>query len=98
MSGPEALSFGQAAALIGEALNRPVRFLDITPEEFVGGAISSGLPDEHAGLLAGLFEVIRNGWDERLSEGVQQALGRPPAGFKAYVNRSAAEGKWGEPR
>ncbi|TJZ54258.1 SDR family oxidoreductase [Streptomyces piniterrae] len=98
LSGPEALSFGQAAALIGEALNRPVQFVDIPPEEFVRGATSAGLPEEHAGLLAGLFGVIRNGWDERLSEGVQQALGRQPADFKSYVNRSAAEGKWGEPQ
>ncbi|WP_268981033.1 hypothetical protein [Streptomyces coffeae] len=42
--------------------------------------------------------MIRNGWDERLSERVQQALGRQPADFTAYVNRSAAEGKWGELR
>ncbi|REK87909.1 hypothetical protein DY245_24130 [Streptomyces inhibens] len=98
LSGPEALSFGDAAALIGEALNRPVRFLDIPQEDFVRGATSAGLPAEHAGLLAGLFEVIRNGWDAQLSEGVQQALGRQPADFKTYANRSAAEGKWGEPK
>ncbi|GAA0450199.1 NAD(P)H-binding protein [Streptomyces sp. NPDC046215] len=94
LSGPEALSFAEAAARIGAAAGREIRFIDLEGEAFVQGSVAAGVPEEHAGILLGLFTAIRNGWDAHLSTGVQDALGREPRDFDTYVRGSAETGVW----
>ena len=51
------------------------------------GAAANGLPPAYAGMLGGLFDVIRGGHDAHLSTGVQDALGRPPASLADWAAR-----------
>ena len=60
LSGPQALTFAEAAAV----LSAP-----------------------YAGMLAGLFSLVRDGSDAHLSDGVRAALGRPPTSFEAWAER-----------
>lgn len=77
LSGSQLYTFAEAAAVLSDALGRPVSYLDVAPADFIAGAEAAGVPSDYAGLLAGLFEVIRNGWDAHLSDGVETVLGRP---------------------
>ncbi|WP_308312545.1 NAD(P)H-binding protein [Streptomyces sp. ISL-11] len=94
LSGPEALSFAEAAARIGAATGREIRFVDLDSDSFLKGSADAGVPDEHAAILLGLFQAIRNGWDAHLSTGVRDALGRDPRDFDAYVRAAAESGAW----
>ncbi|MDT0448188.1 NAD(P)H-binding protein [Streptomyces hesseae] len=94
LSGPEALTFGEAAAKIAAVLGREIRFVDLDGEAFLKGSIEAGVPEEHAGVLLGLFTAIRNGFDGHLSTGVRDALGREPRSFDAYVRTAAGSGAW----
>jgi uncharacterized protein YbjT (DUF2867 family) len=85
LSGSAAYTFGQAAEILSSALGKPVAYANITPEEFVQGLTSAGVPADYAAMLASLFEVIRNGWDAPLSDGVQQVLGRPARSFEDWA-------------
>ena len=94
LTGPRLLTFAEAAAEIGAAAGHPVAYLPVTSEELVAELRGAGLPDEDAEGIAWLFGEIFDGRNESLSDGVQQALGRPPRDFSAYVQRVADTGVW----
>ncbi|WP_346429107.1 hypothetical protein [Streptomyces luteoverticillatus] len=94
LSGPEALTFGEAAGKIAAVLGREIRFVDLDGEAFLKGSVEAGVPEEHAGVLLGLFTAIRNGFDAHLSTGVRDALGREPRSFDAYARAAAGAGAW----
>jgi uncharacterized protein YbjT (DUF2867 family) len=87
LSGPQALTFAEAAAVLSERTGRPVAHVDLPVEQWVAGAADNGLPVEYAGLLGRLFGLIRDGSDAELSDGVQVALGRPATSFADWAAR-----------
>jgi uncharacterized protein YbjT (DUF2867 family) len=94
LTGPRAISFGEAADLIGTATGRTIRHADVDPDIFVERQVTYGLPPEAARLLADLFVAIRTGRHAGLFDGVERALGRPPRPFEDYVAETAAAGRW----
>jgi len=94
LTGPRAVSFGEAADLIGRATGRTVRHVDVAPETFVERQVANGVPPDVARLLTGLLVDIRDGRGAAPSAGVERALGRPPRRFEDYVAQTAAAGHW----
>jgi uncharacterized protein YbjT (DUF2867 family) len=89
LSGPEALTFAEVAASLTPIVGREVRHVDLPVADWVAGAEANGLPPAYAGMLGGLFDVIRGGHDAHLSTGVQDALGRPPTSLTDWAQREA---------
>src|SRR5947209_377739 len=85
LSGPEALSFEQAAKLLGGALGRDLQFVDADPQEWVAATVAAGVPQDYAGFLGMLLGLVRDGHDAHLSDGVQQVLGREPRDFATWA-------------
>jgi uncharacterized protein YbjT (DUF2867 family) len=94
LTGPRAVSFPEAAALIATATGRPVRHVDITPDDFTAAQVADGVPAGAARQLTGIYVAIRDGRAAALADGVQRALGRPPRPFEDYVSATAASGAW----
>ncbi|GAB2511473.1 NAD-dependent epimerase/dehydratase family protein [Nocardiopsis aegyptia] len=94
LTGPSALTFAEACALMGEAAGHPVAYLPVTPADFVAEAGRAGIPPEVATGLTELFAEILDGRNAKPTDGVRQALGRPAGDFAGYVARAAAEGAW----
>jgi uncharacterized protein YbjT (DUF2867 family) len=94
LTGPRAISFGEAADLIAQATGRTIRHLDVDPEVYIEHQVADGIPRDVARMLTGVFTAIRNGQDLALADGVQRALGRPPRPFEDYVAKAAAAGDW----
>ncbi len=63
--------------------------MDLPVDVWVRGAADDGLPADYARLLGGLFEVIRAGHEAAVSDGVQQALGRPATSYEDWAAREA---------
>ncbi len=61
--GPENLTNDQAAAIAGEALGFPVRFQQISGEEYVAGLAAHGVGEPLARSLVEMFEAIAAGRD-----------------------------------
>jgi uncharacterized protein YbjT (DUF2867 family) len=89
LSGPEALTWAQAADTLAQASGRPVRYADAEPGAWVREAVAGGAPAAYMELLAMLFGAIRDGHEAPLSDGVQRALGRPATSFAAFAEREA---------
>ncbi|MBE2997778.1 NmrA family transcriptional regulator [Nocardiopsis sp. HNM0947] len=94
LTGPRALSFGEAAAEISGATGRTVGFTGITHEDFAGALAEEGVPAEVGTMLGGLFAVVLDGRNSHTADGVQRALGRPPKDFAAYAREVAGTGLW----
>jgi uncharacterized protein YbjT (DUF2867 family) len=81
LTGPRAISFGEAADLIGRATGRTIRHVDVAPEVFVERWVAEGIPPNVARLLTDLLVAIRDGQGTALADGVERALGRSPRPF-----------------
>ncbi|KIQ66187.1 NmrA family transcriptional regulator [Kitasatospora griseola] len=94
LTGPAALSFGEALDVIAAATGRTLRHLDVPAAAFADRLTGEGVPAAAAELLTGLLVDVREGRGATVSDGVQQALGRPPRSFEQFVDEAAAAGRW----
>ncbi|MES4908553.1 MULTISPECIES: NAD(P)H-binding protein [unclassified Streptomyces] len=94
LTGPRAISFGEAADLIAKATGRTIRHVDIAPEAFVERQVTAGVSPDVARLLTELLVAIGNGSGAALTDGVERALSRPPRTFESFVTETAAAGHW----
>lgn len=95
LTGPRALTFTEAVAEIAGASRRPVRYVQITPEEFAAGLAAQQVPEDATALLMELFTEILDGRNSETADGVHRALGHAPRDFSEYARRAAATGIWG---
>jgi uncharacterized protein YbjT (DUF2867 family) len=86
LTGPEALSHGEVAAILTATVEREVRFVDLPPEAFAQGGVDSGLPRWFADLLADVYQrVFAAGGAARVTDDVPRILGRPARRFAAFA-------------
>lgn len=78
LTGPEALSYAEAAEILSRVLGRTIRYRAIDDAAFVAGAVAAGIPEPYARFLATLFGPVRAGWTAGLSDGVAALAGRAP--------------------
>lgn len=93
VTGPRLLTFAEAVAEIAQVTGRPIRYRQITPDEFTAG-MRGAAPDDVIDLLHELFNVVLDGRNSSVTYGVQEALGRPARDFSDYVRKTAATGVW----
>ncbi|WP_328534087.1 NAD(P)H-binding protein [Micromonospora zamorensis] len=94
LSGPRALTFATAVATIAEATGRPIRYVQLTPEQYRAELLAEGLPPEVVTAMDVLFAGMRAGHLAEPADGVRRVLGRDPLDFDTYVARAAAAGAW----
>jgi uncharacterized protein YbjT (DUF2867 family) len=94
LTGPRAISFGEAADLIGKATGRTIRYADVAPEAHIERQVANGIPPDIARLLTGILVAIRDGSAPEATDGVERALGRAARPFEDYVTETAATGLW----
>ena len=94
VSGPRALTFGQCAAEISEAVGYPVNYIRVPIEDFIQVLRDQGAEDEVLWLMRELFTVVFDGRNSSPTSGVEDALGRPATDFSEYVQKVVATGAW----
>jgi uncharacterized protein YbjT (DUF2867 family) len=94
ITGPRLMTFADAVTEIAEATGRELRFETATMEGFGAELARQGLSDDETWLVTYLFSEVLDGRNERLTDGVQRALGREPRDFSDYVRDTAATGVW----
>jgi uncharacterized protein YbjT (DUF2867 family) len=89
LTGPQALSYDEAAALISSVTGRRVRHRDIDTASYVDFLVASGYDRGFASALAALDEQIRDGAQAHVSDTVQRLTGRPPVAFADFFREHA---------
>jgi uncharacterized protein YbjT (DUF2867 family) len=85
ITGPAALGYADAAAIITEVTGLPVRHRPVGADELAARHVAAGYPPEFAALLAGLDEGIRGGGEDRVTAVVPDVTGRPARSFAEFV-------------
>ena len=94
LTGPRLLTFAEAVEEIGTAADRKVRYVPVSIEENEAALAEQGVPADVVWLLSYLFGEVLDGRNAHVTDGVQQALGRPPRDFADYARDAAATGVW----
>lgn len=85
VTGPQALSYADAAALISELTGRPVRHIEVTEDALAQRLVAAGYEAAFASALAGLDADIRAGRQAQVSDTVQRLTGRPPRSLGDFL-------------
>ncbi|MFI6858211.1 NAD(P)H-binding protein [Streptomyces sp. NPDC050416] len=86
LTGPEALSHDDIAAIITEVTGRSVIHRRLSGEQ-MRDRLTAEVPEEFAALLAGMDRAIAAGAEDRVTDTVQRVTGRPPHTFRACLER-----------
>ena len=93
LTGPRALSFGEAVAEIALATGRKIDFLALSEAEYRAELLRQGMPAEYHDSVLDAFKLV-DGRNTAVCDGVSRALGRAPRDFSEYARRAAATGVW----
>lgn len=85
LTGPEALSYDDVAAIMSRVSGRRVRHVGVTPEGLAEIFESGGMPAEYATALAGMDAAIATGTEDRVTDDVLRLTGTPPRSFEEFA-------------
>ncbi|MFH8792680.1 NAD(P)H-binding protein [Streptomyces sp. NPDC017941] len=91
ITGPEALSHAEVAAVITRLSGRQVTHGPVTGDRLTAHLTERGVPADHARLLAALDAAIAEGAEDRVTDTVARLTGRPPRAFADFY-RAARSG------
>ncbi|EKO3407586.1 SDR family oxidoreductase [Vibrio fluvialis] len=91
LTGPEALSYAQAAQKISAALGKPVVYQAMEEGAFCDLLKSVGVPADYAEFLTSIFYPVREGWTAGVSDAVATLTGNAPRSLDEYIADHLAE-------
>ena len=95
LTGPQALSHAEAAAIITAGTGRPLRMVHASVDQQEADRLAAGIPAHFAAILAGADASVRAGREDGLSTAVLDLTGHPPRDFTRFVEEHAA--RWAAP-
>ena len=88
LSGARSLSFEEAVGEIARATGRPLRFVPVSEGAYRAELVALGYPDATTDETIAVLSHIRLERGSEPTDGVLEALGRPPRDFSDYVART----------
>ncbi|NPD29307.1 oxidoreductase, partial [Corallococcus exiguus] len=85
ITGPQALSYDDLAAILSRVSGRSIRHVHAAPDEAQRHLQDSGMPEAYARFLTMLDTLIRDGAEDRVTDTVQRVTGRAPRDFESFA-------------
>lgn len=85
LTGPEALDYHEAAAILSAAIGKPIRYAAVSDAEFIGILTGAGMPEDYAAHLAELFSTAKAGFTAVVSDAVERLTGKPARSLAVYA-------------
>lgn len=89
LTGPEALTVAEAAAIISDETALTIKHVDIDRDAWITGAIANGIPPEYEPVLRQLTETITSGHGSRPNGTVEMITGTQPRTFRNFAHKNA---------
>jgi uncharacterized protein YbjT (DUF2867 family) len=89
MTGPEALTMHDVAERISASIGRPVRYVDVMPDEYRRRLGAANVPADFMEILADAYAERRKRPLSRLALGAHEQFGVAPTTFAAFARRNA---------
>jgi uncharacterized protein YbjT (DUF2867 family) len=90
LTGPEALSMAEVAEKLSVATGKPIRYVNVVPEEARSANLAVGMPQYTADALFELFAERRKGKESQVSDVIRTIFGWQPTHFDEFAARNAA--------
>lgn len=87
ITGPESLSYNQAAAIISDSVCRPIEHIQLSETELVARHTSMGLEQQYAQILSAMDIGIARGLEDRVSNEVVSITGNAPISLSDFAAR-----------
>jgi uncharacterized protein YbjT (DUF2867 family) len=85
VTGPEPLTFADAAQQLSNVLGRSIRYVDVSPEQARTGMLAAGMPEWYVQDMLGFYAFYATGAGAYVSDVVPRILGRPGRRFRRFV-------------
>jgi uncharacterized protein YbjT (DUF2867 family) len=85
LTGPEAISYGDVAKLLSEALGREVKYVPVTPEQVRESIIKRGWGEWAAGIMADYSAAYAKGWGDFTTTFVEKIAGHPARSYETFL-------------
>lgn len=85
LTGPEALRYDSAAAVLGEAIQSEVRYVPMEDDEFAKTLSQAGLPEEYVAYILSLFRLTRTGRLSQPTQDFEWLTGKTPRSLREYA-------------
>nr|WP_321269841.1 SDR family oxidoreductase [uncultured Tolumonas sp.] len=86
LTGPEALSYADAAEKLSKASGHSIQYQAIDDDTFVGILTGVGVPKDYASFLASIFYPVREGWTALVTDSVEKLTGHAPRSVATYID------------
>jgi uncharacterized protein YbjT (DUF2867 family) len=91
VTGPESLSYADAAARLTEALGKPVTYVDVPPEAARDSMLQSGMSPWFADALLELFALWKVNAASEIADTVQHVAKKDPITFAEFAHEYAPQ-------
>jgi uncharacterized protein YbjT (DUF2867 family) len=85
ITGPEALSYYQAAEILSNTTGKKISYVNISDEEFRGAMKEMGLDDWTINTFSELYDYFRKGYASQVSSAVEEVTGKKPISFSQFA-------------
>jgi len=89
LTGPEALSYGEAAKILSDVCGRHVTYFPISEKKMMQGVREHGMPESSIQYMLQLFAMVRKGLMAEVTDTVRQVTGKAPIFFKDIAKKNA---------
>jgi uncharacterized protein YbjT (DUF2867 family) len=87
LTGPELLSYYDAANILMEVLNKEIVYPNPSEEAYRGALKAGGAPDFIADYMIPVYGMIKNGSVGRLTKDIEEVTGEKPTDLKTVLKR-----------
>ena len=91
LTGPEALTHAEVAAILSEATGKRFVYEDMAPDAYRRQMIESGASEFYADLIINLFERMRRRGTVPVADDIRKVLRRPAIAFRQFAQDYAGE-------
>jgi len=85
ITGPQALSYAEVAALVSEIKREKVIYQDVSQEDYRANLIKSGFPEAYAPLFVSFELSTKRGDVATVSDAVRKLSGKTPQGLRDFL-------------
>lgn len=90
LTGPQAFTTAEVAALVSDITGKPIQVIDVTDEQLAGGLKHAGLPEALIPMLVSFDTNTRHGGFDIVTDAVESLTGQAPVSLRAFLEANKA--------
>jgi len=88
LTGGESLSHSEVVKIISEKTGKKYIYQSIKEEEMVKTSLEQGMPQSVVDYMAALYQAVRNGYTDNVTDDYERIFSNKPIGFKEFVDKN----------